>query len=79
MAVWRAGEGATLVEQASSSVGSRDEVRLDPNNVPSPAVSGSSDSEIEWPQLGIGFGLGILLVVGLWLAMRMTKVRGLAH
>ena len=79
MAVWRAGEGATLVEQASSSVGSRDEVRLDPNNVPSPAVSGSSGSEIEWPQLGIGFGLGILLVVGLWLAMRMTKVRGLAH
>ena len=39
----------------------------------------TSGSEIEWPQLGIGFGLGILLVAGLWLTMRMTKGRPLAH
>ena len=79
VAAFLANERATLVEQGSSSVGSRDQVRLDPDNVPSPAVSVSSGSEIEWPQLGIGFGFGILLVAGLWLAMRMTKVRGLAH
>jgi len=39
----------------------------------------SSGSELEWPQLGIGFGFGILLVAGLWLATRMTRVRPLAH
>jgi hypothetical protein len=79
VAAFLANERATLVEQGSSGVGSRDQVRLDPNNVPSPAVSVSSGSEIEWQQLGIGFGFGILLVAGLWLAMRMTKGRTLAH
>ena len=79
VAAFYANERATLVEQGSSSVGSRDQVRLDPNNMSIPAVSVSSGSEIEWPQLGIGFGLGILLVAGLWLAMRMTKGRPLAH
>jgi hypothetical protein len=46
-----------------------------------PVQTASSDSgrQIEWQQLGIGFGLGILLVAGLWLAMRVTKVRPLAH
>jgi hypothetical protein len=77
-AAFYANERATLVEQGSS-VGSRDHVRLDPNNAPSPAVSVSSGSEIEWPQLGIGFGFGILLVAGLWLTMRMTKGRPVAH
>jgi hypothetical protein len=46
-----------------------------------PVQTASSDSgrQIEWPQLGIGFGLGILLVAGLWLAMRVTKFRPLPH
>ena len=70
---------AMLVEQGSTSVGSSDQVRLDPNKLSTPTVSASSGSEIQWPQLGIGFGLGILLVAGLWLAMRMTKGRPLAH
>jgi hypothetical protein len=45
-----------------------------------PIQTASSDSgrQIEWPQLGIGFGLGILLVAGLWLATR-VKFRPLAH
>ena len=38
-----------------------------------------SDRDIEWPQLGIGFGVGLLLAFGLFLAMRMTRVRPLAH
>jgi hypothetical protein len=41
--------------------------------------SPSSGSEFDWAQLGIGFGLGLLLAAGLFLAMRMTKVRRLAH
>ncbi len=79
VAAFYANERATLVEQGGRSVGSRDQVPLDPNSVSSPTVTASSGSEIEWPQLAIGFGLGILLVAGLWLAMRMTKGRALAH
>ena len=70
---------AKLVEQGSTSVGNSDQVGLNPNSLSTPTVSASSGSEIEWPQLGIGFGLGILLVAGLWLAIRMTKGRPLAH
>ena len=70
---------AKIVQQGSSSVGSRDQIRLDPNSKSAPTVYASSRSEIEWPQLGIGFGLGILLVGGVWLAMRITKGRALAH
>jgi hypothetical protein len=64
--------------QRESNVGSRDQVRLNPSRS-TPTGSASSSSQIEWPQLGIGFGLGILLVGGPWLAMRMTKGRVLAH
>ncbi len=46
---------------------------------PTLTVGAVSDDGIEWSQLGFGFGLGILLVAGLWLAMRMTRVRPLAH
>ena len=41
-------------------------------------VSASPDNGIEWPALGVGFGLGMLLVAGLWLATR-TSRRPLAH
>ena len=70
---------ARLVERGSTSVGGSDQVRLDPDSLSTPTVSASSGSEIQWPQLGIGFGLGILLVAGLWLTMRMTKSRPLAQ
>jgi hypothetical protein len=69
---------AKLVQRESSG-GSRDQVRLNPNGRSTRTGSAGSSSQIEWPQLGIGFGLGILLVGGLWLAMRMTKGRVLAH
>lgn len=41
-------------------------------------VSASPNDGIEWPALGLGFGLGMLLVTGLWLATR-TSRRPLAH
>jgi YD repeat-containing protein len=46
---------------------------------PVASVGTGSGSELEWPQLGIGFGLGLLLAIGLFLAMRVTRVRPLAH
>jgi hypothetical protein len=41
-------------------------------------VESTSGWELNW-QLAIGFGLGILLAVGLWFGMRVTKVRQPAH
>ena len=55
-----------------------DNHRLDPTRPEQVSVS-SSGREIEWPQLGIGFGLGIALLVGLMLAIRVTRTRPLAH
>jgi len=42
-------------------------------------ISAGPGDGIEWPALGIGFGLGMLLVAGLWLATRATQGRQLAH
>jgi hypothetical protein len=41
-------------------------------------VSATPDGGIEWPALGLGFGLGMILMAGLWLATR-TSRRPLAH
>jgi hypothetical protein len=38
-----------------------------------------SGTEIEWPQVGIGLALGVALMLGLLLAMRITRIRPLAH
>ena len=38
-----------------------------------------SGAEIEWPQVGIGFGIAILLALGVGLTMRVAHVRPFAH
>ena len=50
-----------------------------PVNVPVATSTISSGRDIEWPQIGMGFGLGILLALGLTLAVRYTRIRPLAH
>jgi hypothetical protein len=59
----------------------RDSFRVDlnPANTPTPVSATGSGRELEWPQLGIGFGMGIVLAVGLLLALRATRIRPLAH
>jgi hypothetical protein len=59
--------------------GRDDRFRLDPSSIPTPAATISSAHAIEWLQVGIGFGGGALLVTGLFLAMRMTRLRQPAH
>jgi hypothetical protein len=60
-------------------VGHIDRYELDlPTGNVAASTSGSG-REIEWPQLGIGFGVGLLLALGLFLAVRMTRIRPLAH
>ncbi len=48
----------------------------DPVTTPSSTGSGT---ELDWPQIGIGFGMGLLLALGLYLAMKTTRHRPLAH
>lgn len=60
-------------------VGHVDRYEVDlPKGQVTPRVS-SSGSVIEWPQLGLGFGLGIVFVLGTILAVRLTRSRALAH
>ena len=56
-----------------------DRFRIDHSNVPVPVSVTSSGSELEWPQIGIGFGVGIILMLGLYLALKGTRPRPLAH
>src|SRR5262245_3040963 len=50
------------------------------SSVPSgAAVDSNSGSELEWSQLAIGFGIGILLVSVLWFTLRATRPRTLVH
>jgi hypothetical protein len=43
------------------------------------SVTTSGGGEIEWPQVGIGLGIGIVLMLGLFVALRATRIRPLAH
>ena len=56
-----------------------DRFRLDPASFPTAAATISSAHGAEWLQIGIGFGGGVLLVISLLLAMRMTRPRLPAH
>ena len=38
-----------------------------------------SGIDLEWAQLGVGLGLGLLLAVGSFMAVRMTRARRLFH
>ncbi len=63
-----------------------DRFRIDPTANPVP-VEVTSGREIEWPQVGtgdlggavLGLGVGLLLGLGLLLAMRYTRIRPPAH
>ena len=43
------------------------------------SVSATGGSDRDWSQLGTGFGIGLALALGLFLTMRYTRGRELAH
>ena len=53
--------------------------RFEALGTPSPVSVSSSGSDVEWPQVGIGFGMGALLALGLVLTLRFVRARELAH
>lgn len=55
-----------------------DRFTIDPTAGPT-VVTVSAGRDIELPQIGIGLGLGLLLALGLYLAMRYTRIRPVAH
>jgi hypothetical protein len=56
-----------------------DHFRLDATSVPTPVAAIAPGRGIDWSQLGIGFAVGVLLMIGLIVAMRMPRARQPAH
>jgi hypothetical protein len=59
-----------------------DFVRVDPSNLPTVVVEAtptSTGTEVEWPQIGIGFLIGLLLTIGIALTIRFNRETPLAH
>lgn len=56
-----------------------DRFQIDQSNVPASTSVSSSGREIEWPQVGIGFGVGLMLLLGVALTLRATHSRPFAH
>jgi hypothetical protein len=70
---------AATAEVTSTAGPVHDDHILDTASTSAPGVTTSSGRDIEWPQIGIGFGVGVLLVVCLLLGARMTRSRQPAH
>ena len=70
---------ALAQEQDSGSVVVDDRFALHRQNVPTSEDAPSSGPSIDLRQVGLGFGLGVLLALGLSLAIRFTRVHRLAH
>ena len=67
---------AVMLDARERAFISRPESRLP---VLEPVTATTSGREMEWQQIGLGFGLGLLLAVGLVLGRRFAHVRQPAH
>ena len=48
-------------------------------SLPTTVAASSADRSLDLLQLGLGFGIGVLLTMGLFLAVRFTRIHRLAH
>jgi hypothetical protein len=56
-----------------------DHFRTDSPSNSTPAATSGSGRDIQWTELGIGFGIGVSLVVALLLVVRIPRIREPAH
>jgi hypothetical protein len=77
---WAVQAHASSTPSGDGFLAGDDHVRLDPSQLPTVVVASSpSGDEFEWPQIGIGFLVGILLALGIGLTVRYSGDRPLAH
>jgi hypothetical protein len=71
---------ARIVETVRPLVGDGgDRFTIDGSSNPGTVAASGSGREIEWPQIGLGVLLGIVLALGLTLVVRTARSRELAH
>jgi hypothetical protein len=86
----RQNELATILDARERAQGTRpglvapdpvhdDHFRTDPSSTATPVATSGSGRDVQWSQVGIGFGLGVLLVTGLLLVLRIPRIRQPAH
>ena len=68
-----------LGDYARPPVGDFDRFKIVGPAAPESVTLTSSGSEIEWPQVGIGFAIGMVVLLGLILAVRAGRGRPVAH
>ncbi len=56
-----------------------DHLRADQSSTPAPVGTSRSGRDVEWSQVGLGFGVGVLLAIGVLLVLRIPRVRQPAH
>ena len=71
-------ERAVTARQQTSGFKGDDRFRIDPTSQPVPGSVTGSDRDIQWPQVGIGFGIALALLLGLLLTLRGRR-HPLAH
>ena len=63
-------------DEVTAMLDAREQALLAKQVAPATPVAVSRSTEIEWPQIGVGLALGLLLGAGLMLTVRITTVRG---
>ena len=76
---WFERAAATAIRDGRGVYVADDRFDFNPNEVPTTVTATSSGRDIDVPQVGVGLGIGLLLVLGLYLAMRFTRIRPVAH
>jgi hypothetical protein len=71
-------ERAVTVHERTSGFRGDDRFTIDPTSQPSPVSVTGDGREIQWPQVGVGFGIALVLLMGLLLALRGRR-QPLAH
>ena len=71
-------ERTAVAYERTSGFRGDDRFRIDPTSQPGPVPVTGDGRDIQWPQVGIGFGIALALLMGLLLALRGRR-HPLAH